>query len=787
MGMTLTPTALVLLGLLLAAWTAAALWAVTSARQRHRKAEASLRQSRRLARLVDESPAVPLLVRADGRIEAPQRLANWLGLDAVPQFLTELDGERVDGGDGGLATQQINELTEAVRRCQRTAAPFRMVVTPRGSTRSLALRGHLADPQISPGGAALVWVFDFSDSESELVQLRDEASRARDDFVALVGLIEAAPMPMWFRGPDGALRLVNQAYVEAVAGQDARQVAADGIELVEAVDGLTAGQIALQAAAQNKPIERMVSATVDGQRRALRVSDLPLGDEGIAGYAVDVEEMEELARTLRAFREAQRNMLDQLSAGVAQFDAKRQMTFANRPFQRIFAMNAAALLDLPQFDRLLDMARDAGRVPEARDFPAWRRERAGWFMASTPQEEAWMLGDGTHLRIVAQPLPDGGLMLIAEDRTEQLQLAAARDTLLRTRTATFDSLFESLAIFAPDGRMQLWNRRFAADWGLDDAFLDTHPRIESLLEQVARQLAKPARIKAVGDVIRAATLDRRQTGGRVVLADGRTLEFAGVPLPDGNGLLTVLDITDSRKAEEALKQRNAALEEADAMKTRFLANMSYEFRTPLTSIGGFAELLEAGLGGDLSESGRDYVSAILQSVERLGEQIESVLDLSQSEAGMLPLAHEEIELVPFVTKLVEDRAARIKAANLTLDMRGDKNAGRIEGDRRRLGRAIGHLIDNAIAATPEGGRILVELGVHKGRARLVISDNGAGMDAATLARALEGIKVSADGEGVERRQGLGLPLARQLIEAHGGTLELISEPGQGTAAIVDLP
>ncbi len=785
--MTLTPTALVLLGLLLAAWTMAALWVVASARLRQRKADGMQRQSRRLARLVDESPAVPLLVRADGRIEAPQRLANWLGLDAVPQFLTELDGERIDGGEGGLTTAQINELTEAVRRCQRTAAPFRMVATPRGSTRSLALRGHLADPQISPGGAALVWVFDFSDSESELVQLRDEAARARDDFVALVGLIEAAPMPMWFRGPDGELRLVNQAYVEAVAGQDARQVAADGIELVESVDGLTAKQIALQAAVKQLPIERMVSATIDGQRRALRVSDLPLGDEGVAGYAVDVEEMEELSRSLRAFRDAQRNMLDQRSAGVAQFDAKRQMTFANRPFQRIFALNAAAMLDLPQFDRMLDMARDAGRVPEARDFPAWRRERAGWFMASTPQEEAWMLADGTHLRIVAQPLPDGGLMLIAEDRTEQLQLAAARDTLLRTRTATFDSLFESLAIFAPDGRMQLWNRRFAADWGLDDAFLDTHPRIESLLEQIARQLAKPIKVKGVGDAIRAATLDRRQTGGRAVLADGRTLEFAGVPLPDGNGLLTVLDITDSQKAEEALKQRNAALEEADAMKTRFLANMSYEFRTPLTSIGGFAELLDAGLGGELSESGKEYVGAILQSVDRLGEQIESVLDLSQSEAGMLPLAHDEIDLVPFVTKLVEDRAARIKAAELTLDMRADKNAGRLEGDRRRLGRALGHLIDNAIAATPEGGRILIELGVHKGKARLVISDNGAGMDAATLARALEGIKVSADGKSVERRQGLGLPLARQLIEAHGGTLELISEPGQGTAAIVDLP
>ena len=785
--MTLTPTALVLLGLMLAGWTMAALWAVGSARARERKAEAGLRHAKRLGRMVDESPALPLLVRADGKIEAPQRLAGWLGLDAVPHFLTELDGGRIDGGGGGFTTEKLAELTEAVRRCQRTAAPFRMVATPRGSKRSLALRGHLADPQVSPGGAALVWVFDFSDSESELVQLRDDAARARSDFAALVGLIEAAPMPMWFRGPEGDLRLVNQAYVAAVAGTDARQVAEDGIELVESVDGLTARQVALQAAAKQLPIERMVSVTIHGQRRAFRVSDLPLGAEGVAGYAVDVEEMEELSRTLKAFRDAQRAMLDQFSAGVAQFDAKRQLTFVNPPFQRIFALKSTVMLDPPMFERWLDLARDAGRVPEARDFPAWRRERAGWFTASAAQEEAWVLGDGTHVRIVAQPLPDGGLMLIAEDRTEQLQLSASRDTLLRTRTATFDSLFESLAVFAPDGRLQLWNRRFAADWGLEDTFLDTHPRVENLLVEIARALAKPGKAKAVGDVVRAATLDRKQTGGRVVLDDGRTLEFAGVPLPDGNGLLTVLDITDSQKAEEALKQRAAALEEADSMKTRFLANMSYEFRTPLTSIGGFAELLEAGLGGDLSDSGKEYVSAILQSVERLGEQIESVLDLSQSEAGMLPLAHEEIDLLPFVTQLVEDRAERIKASGLSLDLRGDKGVGRIEGDRRRLGRAIGHLLDNALIATPSGGRLLVELGAHKGRARIVISDNGAGMDAATLARALEGIKVSADGKGVERRQGLGLPLARQLIEAHGGSLELLSEPGQGTAAIVELP
>ena len=783
----LDETALVLVGLLLAAWTVAAGWAILAARARQRGAAAGQRHARRLARMVDESPAIPLLVRVDGRIEASQRLAQWLGLDGVPQYFSELDA-----GDRGFTAETLAELSKAVLKTQKTAASFRMVATPRGSQRSLALRGHLADPQVSPGGAALVWIFDFSDSESELVKLREEAARARGDFNALVSLIEAAPMPMWFRGRDGELRLVNSAEVAAVGARSAAQVVADGVELVEPVDGLSASQVALQAVSQNQPMERIVSVTINGERRAFRVSDLPLGQEGVAGYAIDIEEMEELNRSFRAFREAQRAMLDQLSTGVAQFDAHKRMTFANQPFQRIFALPPAMMLDPPPFERLLDSARDAKRVPEVRDFPAWRREKAGWFAASGGHEEAWSLPDGTHLRIVAQPVPDGGMLLIAEDRTEQLRLSAIRDTLLRTRTAMFDNLFESIAIFAPDGRMQQWNRRFAADWGLESEFLDTHPHVDALLKKIAARLKKSAQAQAVGNVVRAATLDRKQTGGRVTLADGRRLEFAGVPLPDGNGLLTVLDISDSQKVESALRERNAALVEANEVKTRFLANMSRELRTPLTSIGGFAELLQTGIGGELSEGGREYVAAILSSANRLGEQIESLLDLSQSEAGLLPLASEEIDLLALARDLAAERAGRLVASGIAMDVQGENGGAVITGDRRRLARAIGHLIDNSMAATQRGGRILLQVTRWKagGRQgpRIVVSDNGRGMNEAELARALHGFRPEGDGPASpDKRQGLGLPLARQLVEAHGGTLQLASEPGQGTAAIVDLP
>ncbi|KHS48465.1 sensor histidine kinase [Novosphingobium subterraneum] len=779
----LNQTIMVLIGLLLAAWTAGAGWLVLVARARARKGEAVHRQARRLARMVDESPALPLLVRADGRIEGPARLAGWFGFETMPGYLTELDAE-----GAGFDEVQLSQLSDAVRKAQKTGASFRLALTPKDGKRSLSAQGHLADPQISPGGAALVWFFDFSESQEELVRLRSETTAARADFAGLSGLIEAAPLPMWFRGPDLRLRLVNSAYVKAVGAASADVVIAQGIELIEPVDGLSASQVARQAQSRKVPIERSLLATIKGQRRAVRVTDLPLGEDGIAGYVVDIEEMEELIRQFRRFREAQREMLDTLSAGIAQFDEKRNLVFANQPFLRIFGVPKAWVVDTPPFDRVIDRMRDAGRLPEVRDFPEWRRERQAWFLARVPIEESWHLSGGTHLRVVGQPMPDGGLLMIFEDRTEQLQLSATRDTLLRTRTATFDNLFESLAVFAPDGKLQLWNRRFAADWGLEEEFLTTHPRVDVLLNRLATQLKRPAQIGTIAQVIQAATLERKQRSGRLTLADGRHFALAGVPLPDGNGMLTVLDITDSQKAEAALLERNAALVEADAVKTRFIANMSYEFRTPLTSIGGFAELLQSGIAGDLTPQQDEYVSAILTSVARLGEQIENVLDLSQSEAGTLPLGQEPVEIFPLLTEVVSERGERITAAGLALDLRGDKSAGTVIGDARRLRRAFGQLVDNAVAATPEGGRILVVASRSKGGPlQVVVSDNGRGMEPAVLARALEGLKLDAEGKAVERRQGLGLPLVRQLVEAHGGTLELVSEPGLGTSAIVVLP
>lgn len=783
--MELTPNALALIGLLLAAWTVGAAVVMLRANAKSRRLRALQTSVKRMQTMLEVAPSIPMLVRVDGRIEASERLARWLGFETMPQFLSELEGD----DETGLTSGQLADLSERIRLTQKSAAPFEMALTPPGSGRSLALHGALADPQVSPGGAALVWVFDFTESEDELSQLRSAALRAESDFAALVGLIEAAPVPMWFRGSDMKLQLVNQAYVQAVGAENAETVVLKQIELLESEEGHSPAEIARASLESQEKSERVVAATVLGSRRSLRISDLPLGKDGVAGYAIDIEEQQQERREFRAYRDAQRAMLDQLSVGVAQFDKEERLVFANRPFRRTFEVSSEAIEQRIPFERFLSDARENGKTPEVRDFPEWRREHAEWFGLPDTQEEAWPLPGGTHLRIVAQPMPDGGLVLIAEDRTESLALSATRDTLLRTRTATLDSLFEALAIFAPDGSVQLWNRTFAGTWGLNPEFLDTHPSADELLEAIGKNLKKPREATQIGATVRAATLDRKEKGGRVELSDGRTLEFAGVPLPDGNGLLTVLDITDSQKAEKALRERAVALEEADAVKARFLANMSYEFRTPLTTIGGYAELLKSGAAGSIGEQGDEYVDAILTSVERLTEQVENVLDLSQSEAGLLPIDKEEIDLLGFLTKIVRDREEAIVAARLGLDLKG-KRGRKAQADPRQLGRAVGALLDNAIAGTPESGQILVEIlapdPAEEWQAAFVVSDNGRGMSATELERALDGQRVGSDGE-LEKRQGLGIPLARQLIEAHGGRLELSSEEGVGTAAIIFLP
>ena len=768
--------------ILAAFWVAIAALLLIMAIRRTARANAILASARSAAALLRAAPARPLLVHRDGRVELDSVLQRDLGFAEAPRDLAGLAGE-----DRGIEAADLEALKAHIAAAAIGGPPLERQVRIAGSARVLEVRGGLAGPP-HPAGTLLLWLFDTSGAEAERLKLAGQLHKTELALDSLTQLIESAPFPMWYRGPDLSLGLVNSAFVAAVEARNAAEVIARGSELIDSPGDDSARAGALAALESGRPFVRTQPATIGGERRMLKLVDVPLSTGAVAGFAVDIQDLEDMRFELAQHVESQRELADRMTSGVAQFDGDRRLSFFNQPFAVMAQVEHDWLTEKPEFERLLERMREHGRLPEVRDFPAWKSEKRDWFTSAEEViSEDWILASGDHWRVVAQPLPDGGLRMIVEDRTEQVRLASARDTLLRVRTATFDNLFEAISVFASDGRLYLWNKRFSEVWELDEKWLSEHPRVDELVPAMARRLVNPTAATQVREMVRSTTSGRRSGTGRVSMTDGRHFEYAAVPLPDGNALFTMIDVTDSSRIEAALRERATALEEADRVKTDFVANMSYELRTPLTSIGGFAEMLAAGYAGKLAPAASDYVSAILESVQRLAKLIDDVLDLTQGDRRGVVLERERIDMAGLVKAATESLAPKAEEKKQKLDLSVDPSAGVVIGDARRLRESIEHVLRNAVSYTPERGKIRVSAQGDEEAVTLTIADNGPGISDEEQGQVFQRFHRIGGTMRGDAAFGLGLPLTRQFVEAHGGKVELKSANGKGTTVTMIVP
>jgi signal transduction histidine kinase len=255
------------------------------------------------------------------------------------------------------------------------------------------------------------------------------------------------------------------------------------------------------------------------------------------------------------------------------------------------------------------------------------------------------------------------------------------------------------------------------------------------------------------------------------------------------GFFVVAQLRSKEKLQAELLVTREAAEIASRAKSNFLANMSHELRTPLNAIIGFSEVIKLGLFGPISARYRDYASDIFNSGSHLLGLINEVLDLSKLEAGTLKLHETEVDLrlvVGDTMRLVNGQADK---SRISLVERVPRDFPAIRADDRRIRQVLINLLSNAVKFTPAGGRVAVEVARQDNGSVLIhVSDTGIGIPAEEIGKALEpfGQIDSALGRKFEGT-GLGLPIAKQLIELHGGTLAISSTPGVGTEIVVTLP
>jgi protein-histidine pros-kinase len=236
------------------------------------------------------------------------------------------------------------------------------------------------------------------------------------------------------------------------------------------------------------------------------------------------------------------------------------------------------------------------------------------------------------------------------------------------------------------------------------------------------------------------------------------------------------------------KQIEASLAQASKAKSDFLANMSHELRTPLNAIIGFSEMIRDAVIGPLDARYREYGGDISDSGRHLQSIINDILDISKVESGRLVL-HDDIvsigEITDACSRLVVPMA---ETAGIALSVEAPGPLPLIRVDQVRFQQILLNLMSNAVKFTPAGGRVTVSASLEPGGLVMAVKDTGIGMKAEDIATALEPFRQI---EGPLSRRfdgtGLGLPLAKALVEQHGGRLEIESVPGAGTTVRVRLP
>ena len=504
-----------------------------------------------------------------------------------------------------------------------------------------------------------------------------------------------------------------------------------------------------------------------------RVADLPKPSEGLAHLSA---------------------IIDALATPIAIFNANRELVQSNRAYVALWRLDPKWLRTGMDERAILDKLRTDGMLPAEPDYQAWRARHLQSYTLKAPREsDPWHLPDGRTVQVISAPAgPKGGVIYVFEDITDQLKLKSQHRTLIDVQRSTLNALNEGVAVFGTNGRLTLANPRLSTLWKLPTNLLDKNPHIDQVIDAVSRALPEDG--ANLWRDLKRGIVDlnptRTDQSGRITRADGRMLDYAITRLPDGQTMMTFVDVTESANYQKMLTERNDALVTADRLKDAFVQNVSYELRSPLTNIIGFADLLASDAVGALNERQRAYTDYIRASSVTLGVLIDNILDLATVDAGIAELRVEEQDVPELIEKARAGIAAIFpdvhgeKPLNLVVDI--PEELPPLMADGTRIVQVLYNLLSTAARFSEPGGLVKLSVIARGGRMLFTVEDEGA-QTSEEMRAALNERTNPANTAGRQRGAGLGLAIVRTFVNLHGGSISVERREPRGSRVVVSLP
>ena len=711
----------------------------------------------------------------------PQVLISWAAGDNRPQISGDISlvmsqegsPQRILAFGTWLPPEPALQMDHAVDALRDKGEAFLLNLST-SAGRAIEAMGRAI------GGQAIVRIRELGGLRRELAESNLRYKTLQEETELLRDFAAAAPWPIWAKSLEGNLRYANAAYVRATEGKSVSDALQRNLELLES-DQRSELTRALN---DNASYAARLPIVVSGERRIYDVQALKLSG-GSAGIAIDASEAAALRAAIARMVEAHRRTLDQLSSGVAVFDADRRLTFYNESYRRLWGLDQAFLDSNPDDSSVLDRLRANRKLPEQPDFRAWKAKLHEAYRAVESETYTWFLPDGRAISVVTTPNLEGGVTYLFDNVTESLDLARRYDRLTRVQRETLDNLGEAVAVFGSNGRAELFNPPFAKMWKLPADALQGEPHIEQV-EALCRPLFDDALTwRTLREQITAIE-NRAQVALKLERKDGSVLNCMTIPLPDGKTLLAFQDITDTENVERALRERNEALETADQMKVDFVHHVSYELRAPLTTIIGFAHFLSDPSTGPLTPKQAEYLDYVTKSTNALLALTNNILDLATIDAGAMKLELGPVDVSKAIELAAEGIQDRLATDRIRLKVEIAPDVGSFVGDEKRVVQVLYNLLANAVGFSPQDSTVGISARRTERSVVFTVTDSGPGIPSDMKDKVFNWFESRSQGSR-HRGAGLGLSLVRSFVELHGGKVRVDSIVGRGTVVICDFP